>query len=57
MPPKPAKMAAWLEKAKDGESGTVIHSPAALATVTLQYEAARSSAMLFFLTKDVLFTN
>jgi len=28
MPPKLALMAAWLEKAKDGESGTVIHSPA-----------------------------
>ena len=28
MPPKPAMMAAWLEKAKEGEPGTVIHSPA-----------------------------
>jgi len=46
MPPKPAMMAAWLEKAKEGESGTVImiHSPTALAT--LRYEAVRSSAML-----------
>jgi len=28
MPLQPALMAAWLAKAKDGESGTVIHSPA-----------------------------
>jgi len=45
IPPKPP-MAAWLEKAKKSESGTVIHSPAALAT--LRYEAVRSSAMLLF---------
>ena len=33
MPPhKPAMMIAWLEKAKEAESGTVIHSPAALTT-------------------------
>jgi len=48
MPPtgKPAMMAAWLEKATEGESGTVIHYPAALAT--LRYEAVKSSAILSF---------
>jgi len=33
MPPKPAAMAAWLGKAKEGESGTMIHSPAVSATL------------------------
>jgi hypothetical protein len=28
MPPKLAMLAAWLEKAKEGETGTMIHSPA-----------------------------
>jgi len=45
----PAMMAAWFAMAataKEGESGTVINSPTALATQ--QYEAVRSNAILFF---------
>jgi len=46
MPPKPVLMAVWLEKANDGEFGTVIHPPAALAT--LRYEVVRSSTVFLF---------
>ena len=64
MPPKPAMMAAWLEKAREGECGTVIHSHecvtvlhshecvtvihSAAALDNLRYEAVRSSTMLLF---------
>ena len=55
MPPKPAMMADWLEKAREGECGTVIHSHecvtvihSAAALDNLRYEAVRSSTMLLF---------
>ena len=51
MPPKPAMMAAWLGKAKEGEFGTVIHSPAALATLNDMRQSGqvqRSSLPLVF---------
>ena len=54
-PPKPAMMAACLEKGKEIESRTVIYLPAALAT--LRYEAVRSIAMLFFTRKSHFSTN
>jgi len=47
MPPKPAMMAVWLGKAKEGQSGTVIHSPAALSTQ--RNEAVGANTMLFFI--------
>jgi len=48
IPPKSAimSMTDCLGKAKEVESGTVIHSPVAL--VTQRYQAVRSSAMIFF---------
>ena len=46
MTPKPVLMTDWLEKVTDGESGTVIHPPAALST--LRYETVRSSIVILF---------